>query len=108
MKRGGEPAAPVNSLIPPFRLFSFQASSLSPVSLAVFASSFHFPGHGDEDSDEFIGFLQQPVQALGSDVAIIAEEFEPEDAFIGFLGALVDLRDELGIGAGTGMPVRAR
>jgi hypothetical protein len=57
--------------------------------------------HRDEDGDQFIGFRPDWLSAMRRDTAVFLKQFEPELRFIGFLRALLDLGDKLGIGAGS-------
>lgn len=43
-------------------------------------------GHGGKDGDEFVGFLPDWLDFVGRDVAVVTKEFEPELAFVCFLG----------------------
>jgi hypothetical protein len=62
---------------------------------------FRIHGHGNEDGDQFVGFLPNRFDFYCRDVAIILQEFQPQLTFIRFLGALLNLGNEFSLGSGA-------
>jgi hypothetical protein len=70
--------------------------------LLAISVGFGIFGHSYEDGNKFVGFLPHGIDRLSSDTAVIAEEFQPELRFIGFLDACLDFGNKFFGTSGAG------
>jgi len=59
-------------------------------------------GHGNEDGNQFVGFLPDRIDERAAYFAIVAQEFQPELTLLGFLDAGFDFYNKLFRASGAG------